>query len=133
MKSQTTLRTAADRSITTPRARSRRGAVIDCPPSPRQGSSPARLGLRLSSEAKQLVEQAASALGVTVNAFATVEIVERSRQIVKETQGLSFDNKARDRFLAMLDSPAGPNEALIRAAERYKTGRVSGDKYHFKG
>ena len=96
------------------------------------GNHPARVGLRLSPEAKQIVEQAAALLGMTVNAFATAQVVERSQQVLRETHGLILDNKAREKFLAMLDNPEGPNDALKAAAERYKKGKVSGDRYIFK-
>ena len=92
-------------------------------------ASIARVGLRFSPEAKLLVEEAASVLGMTVNAFATAEIVERSREILREAQGLAFDAAARQRFLEMLANPAEPNEALKAAADAYNRGRVSGDEY----
>ena len=93
----------------------------------------ARIGLRFSPEAKSLVEEAANVLGLTINAFATAEIVERSREILRESRGLSFDNAARDKFLAMLDNPREPNDSLRAAAERYKRGQLSEDEYQFEG
>ena len=89
--------------------------------------------MRFSPEAKQLVEEAARVLGLTVNAFATTEIVDRSLQILRETKGLAFDNEARDRFLAMLDNPIEPNEALKAAIKRYNDGHIVDDEYFFKG
>jgi uncharacterized protein (DUF1778 family) len=99
----------------------------------RASSSVARIGLRFSPEANYLVEEAANVLGMTINAFATAEIVERSREILREARGLSLDNAARDRFLALLDNADGPNDSLKAAAERYKRGRLSEDEYRFEG
>lgn len=41
-------------------------------------------------------------------------------------------NRARDAFLALLDSDHEPNEALKAAAEEYKKGWRDGEAYHFQ-
>lgn len=102
-------------------------------PARKSAGATARVGLRLSDETKQIVEQAAAVVGMTVNAFVTAQVVERSRQILTETRGLALDIEARDRFLALLDDAAEPNALLKAAGRRYRDeGEITGDRYAFK-
>ena len=82
----------------------------------------ARLDFRLSPEHKELIEQAAFAVGQTVSDFATTTLLLRARQAVEETKGIQLSNRDRDIFLAMLDDETEPNEALLNAAQRYRQG-----------
>lgn len=82
--------------------------------------SDARINVRLPSELKQTIEDAAAALGQTVSEFAVSTVVREARQVLQEAQVTRLSNRDRDRFLEALDAvDAKPNEALKAAARRY--------------
>ena len=88
----------------------------------------ARINVRLPSELKQTIEEAASALGQTVSEFAISTVVREARQVLYNAQITRLTNRDRDRFLEALDAAdaadARPNTALKAAARRY--GKLSG-------
>ena len=92
----------------------------------------ARLGLRLNRAHKERIERAAAATGQTVNSFASSELLKRCDEILQNQELRLLSNEARDRFLALLDSDAEPNEALKAAAAEYKKGRHVGAEYQFE-
>ena len=80
----------------------------------------ARINVRLPSELKQTIEEAASALGQTVSEFAISTVVREARQVLQDAQITRLSNRDRDRFLGALDAAdAKPNAALKAAARRY--------------
>lgn len=84
-------------------------------------NSDARINVRLSSDLKKLVEEAAVALGQTVSDFTVSTLVREARQVIQDAQFTRLSNRDRDIFLAALDSSdAKPNDALKAAARRYK-------------
>lgn len=84
------------------------------------GRNDARINVRLSSELKQTIEEAASALGQTVSEFAVSTVVREARQVLQNVQITRLSNRDRDRFLEALDAvDANPNAALKAAARRY--------------
>jgi uncharacterized protein (DUF1778 family) len=81
----------------------------------------ARLNLRLRSNLKQVIEQAAEELGQSVSDFAVAAIVQAARQVIQQRNATDLSNRDRDRLLALLeDADAKPNKALRRAAQKYK-------------
>jgi uncharacterized protein (DUF1778 family) len=84
------------------------------------GRNDARINVRLPSELKQTIEEAASALGQTVSEFAISTVVREARQVLHNVQITRLSNRDRDRFLEALDAAdAKPNSALKAAARRY--------------
>jgi len=84
-------------------------------------NSDARINVRLSSDLKMLVEEAAVTLGQTVSDFTISTLVREARQVISDAQCTRLSNRDRDIFLAALDSlDARPNDALKAAARRYK-------------
>ena len=80
----------------------------------------ARINVRLPSELKQTIEEAAAALGQTVSEFTVSTIVQEARQVLQAAQVTILSQRDRDRFLAALnDTEAKPNAALKSAARRY--------------
>ena len=80
----------------------------------------ARINVRLPSELKQTIEEAASALGQTVSEFAISTVVREARQVLHNAQITRLSSRDRDRFLEALDAAdARPNAALKAAARRY--------------
>lgn len=80
----------------------------------------ARINVRLSSELKQTIEEAASALGQTVSEFAISTVVREARQVLQDARITRLSNRDRDDFLKALSAiDAKPNAALKAAARRY--------------
>ena len=81
----------------------------------------ARINVRLSSDLKQTIEEAATVLGQTVSDFTISTIIREARQVIQEAQCTRLSNRDRDAFLAALTAKSTqPNAALKRAARRYK-------------
>ncbi|GAA5507571.1 DUF1778 domain-containing protein [Novipirellula caenicola] len=81
----------------------------------------ARINVRLASDLKQIIEEAATALGQTVSEFTVSTVVREARQVIQEAQFTRLSNRDRDAFLEALQaSDAKPNDALKAAARRYK-------------
>ena len=83
--------------------------------------SDARINVRLSSDLKQTIEEAAVALGQTVSEFTISTVVREARQVLQDAQMTQLSNRDRDALMAALDdTSAKPNEALKAAARRFK-------------
>ncbi|PHR99369.1 MAG: hypothetical protein COA78_25005 [Blastopirellula sp.] len=83
--------------------------------------SDARINVRLSSDLKQTIEEAAVALGQTVSEFTISTVIREARQVLQDAQVTKLSSRDRDAFLAALDdTTTKPNEALKAAARRYK-------------
>ena len=80
----------------------------------------ARINVRLPSELKQTIEDAASALGQSVSEFVIATVVREARLVLQEAQIIRLSNRDRDRVLKALDSlDAKPNAGLKAAVRRY--------------
>jgi uncharacterized protein (DUF1778 family) len=64
----------------------------------------ARINVRLSTELKQTIEEAAAAVGQSVSEFAISTVVREARQILQEAQVTHLSNRDRNRFLSALDA-----------------------------
>jgi uncharacterized protein (DUF1778 family) len=85
--------------------------------------SDARINVRLPSELKQTIEEAAAALGQTVSQFTVSTVVREARHVLQQAQTTRLSN--RDRFLAALNAvDSKPNTALNVAARRYRARRA---------
>jgi uncharacterized protein (DUF1778 family) len=74
-----------------------------------------QINLLITREQAQLVADAASALG------QTVEVEREATQVLHDAQTTRLSNRDRDAFLDALDSiVAKPNQALKTAVRRYK-------------
>lgn len=83
--------------------------------------SDARINVRLDSELKKVIEEAAAALGQTVTEFTVSTVVREARQVIQDAQVTRLSNRDRDQFLAALEAKdSKANEALKAAARRYK-------------
>ena len=81
----------------------------------------AQINFRLPSEMKEVVERAAIASGQSLQDFGIQTLVERANEVLEHQHVRTLSDRDRDVFLALLDSDAGPNEALRKAAEDYKS------------
>lgn len=83
--------------------------------------SDARINVRLDSELKKIIEEAATSLGQTVTEFTVSTVVREARQVIQDAQVTRLSNRDRDQFFAALEEKdSKPNEALKKAARRYK-------------
>jgi len=80
----------------------------------------ARLEFRVAPEAKELIQQAAAFLGTSLTDFAAATLADRAREVVESHTIIRLSNQDRDAFLAALDSPPEPNDALRRAFDRHR-------------
>ena len=85
--------------------------------------SDARIEFRLPSQWKREIEQAAIIQNRSLTDFATAALTETARKVLAEHaqhEHVELSNRDRDRFLAMLDASAAPNEALQAAARKHR-------------
>ncbi|HXG65016.1 MAG TPA: DUF1778 domain-containing protein [Blastocatellia bacterium] len=82
--------------------------------------SDARLDFRLNQQVKEVIEQAAAVSGQSVSDFAVSVLYRTAKEVLENERNTRLSDRDRDIFLALLDSDAKPNEALKRAANRYK-------------
>ncbi len=85
----------------------------------RKHSSEDRMDVRLASEHKALIEKAAAYSGESLTGFTVSTLVREARRVVQEHETVTLSTRDRERFVALLDSPPAPNEALRGAAERH--------------
>jgi len=77
--------------------------------------------VRVPRQLKKSVQEAATALGQTVNEFATTTVLREAQRVLDEARLTRLSNRDRDKFLAALNSiDSKPNSALQRAARRYR-------------
>ena len=81
----------------------------------------ARLNFRLPSDLKEVIEEAATAMGQSVSDYAIATLVKSSQAVLQQSQTTVLSNRDRKTFVALLDdSDAKPNRALTEAAKRNK-------------
>ncbi len=83
-------------------------------------SSVARLNFRLPSDAKEKIERAAAASGLTVTDFAVHALVNTADEVLERQHTRQLSDRDRDVFLKLLDADPEPNEALIGAFQAHR-------------
>ena len=78
----------------------------------------ARINLRTSAEAKALIERAAALMGTTVSSFMLQNAYEAAQRLVAQHEVITLSDRDRDVFLAALENPPEPTEALRRLLAR---------------
>ena len=78
----------------------------------------ARINLRTSPEAKALIERAAAIMGSTVSSFMLQNAYEAALRLVAEQEVITLSDRDRDAFLAALENPPEPTQALIDLMRR---------------
>ena len=79
-----------------------------------------RMDLRLEPEHKDLIKRAAAYSGESITNFAVSTFVSKARCVVREHEITMFTAADRDRFIALIDNPPKPNQALRRAAKSHR-------------
>ena len=80
----------------------------------------ARLDVRITTQAKDKIEQAAVVSHQTVTDFVLTSLLRASEEALQRHDSIRLTNRDRDVFLAALDPEARPNSALRKAAEKFK-------------
>jgi len=87
-------------------------------------TSEVRLDVRMSSETKRRLSQAAELSGATVSEFVRTAADAHAQAVLEESTRISLEGSAFDRFIAACDNDSGPNEALRRSADRASGYRI---------
>ena len=79
-----------------------------------------RLEARVSQDAKQLCQKAASIQGITLTDFVVNSAVEAAKRTVRENDFADLTYRDRVAFVeALLKAPTKPNAKLRKAAKRH--------------
>lgn len=73
-----------------------------------------RLDIRTTQQAKETIENAASALGITASAFILECAMQRATQILQQAQTIQLNASESRHFMDLLENPPEPNEKLKR-------------------
>jgi uncharacterized protein (DUF1778 family) len=84
-----------------------------------------RIEARLSPEAKSLIEDAAELSGMSVSDFLVSRAQVAAREVVSEHERWVLTRQQSRALLNALVNPPAANDALNRAAERYKSQRYN--------
>ena len=77
-----------------------------------------RLELRLTSDQKQNIEQAAAISGRSVTDFSVPLLIEEAQEVIRHERQLRMSANAWDAFNAILDEPAKPVAGLADLLRR---------------
>ena len=87
------------------------------------------LSCRVSSEHKQLIEQAARLSGFSMSDFITHALVSAASEMVHDKPVIRLTKSEWERFTTSLDRPARkPSAATREAVELFKKGHDEGDR-----
>lgn len=86
----------------------------------------ARMEQRTKPHVKALIQEAAALLGIDETTFVTSVAYERARATIADHQTTVLSAADSALFLAALDAPAAPTDALKRAARLHRTSVIDG-------
>lgn len=87
-----------------------------------------RITARLSAEKQEMLQLAADLSGSTLNQFVVQSALKAAERVIEQEEALKtikLSVEQSRRFLAILDEPAKPNEALKRAVARYRRAKIA--------
>jgi uncharacterized protein (DUF1778 family) len=87
----------------------------------------ARIEIRIDPSSKELVEKAASILGQSLSSFIVSRMVADAQQVIDANARTMLSLQDWERFHAVLSNPPAPNNALKKAARRYKDSITQSD------
>lgn len=79
-----------------------------------------RIEARLPRETKIMIEHAARLAGMSASDFVITHAHEAARSVIFEHERWRLDRVQSETFVEALLNPPEPNEALRRAAKRYR-------------
>jgi uncharacterized protein (DUF1778 family) len=80
----------------------------------------ARLDIRITTQAKDKIEQAAVVSNQTVTDFVLSSLLRASEEALQRHEIMRMTDRDRDLFLAALDAESLPNQSLRKAADKFK-------------
>ena len=80
----------------------------------------ARIEARISVEAKALIQRAVDIEGTTLTDFISKSAQAAAQNVIETNQTLKLGIEDSKAFVEAILNPAEPNEALKKAAARYK-------------
>jgi uncharacterized protein (DUF1778 family) len=83
------------------------------------GGKTARLGLRTTESAKQLIDRAAALLGIKGSEFTTQAAVKAARETIRDFERTALTRADQDAFARAIDN-LEPNDALIALMREHK-------------
>ncbi|MBK8467412.1 MAG: DUF1778 domain-containing protein [Chloracidobacterium sp.] len=76
--------------------------------------------IRISSDAREIIEKAVAASGQSLTDFATRSLLASATDVLEREYTTTLSNRDRDRLLKMLDADDKPNTGLRQAAKIHK-------------
>lgn len=76
-----------------------------------------RLSARVPPSVRELISQAAQAVGATVNQFLVQSAVEKATEILEKERVISLSSRDAQTIFSLMESPPEPNEELKRALQ----------------
>ncbi len=77
------------------------------------------INVRVQSHTKDLFDKAADLLGVDTSSFIIATVSEKAQEVLKEHEQIVLSERDFASFLAALDNPPKPNEALRKAVKKH--------------
>ena len=84
-----------------------------------------RINCRISPAIKRQAEAAAQALGQSITAFTETALAEKAQSVLAEQERLVLSERDFARFVEILNDPAPPAPALVRAMRDYQTTKAA--------
>lgn len=79
-----------------------------------------RLDIRTTKKAKEVIESAANAMGVTLSAFILECAMEKASEVLEKARRISLSREESERFFDLIENPPAANENLKRLFETHK-------------
>ncbi|RKZ38165.1 MAG: DUF1778 domain-containing protein [Gammaproteobacteria bacterium] len=74
----------------------------------------------LSNQIREVLQQAANLVGITLNQFIIQASLEKAQTIIEHEQIVHLCKKDAEVFFKALDNPPPPNDKLVEAVTFYK-------------
>lgn len=71
-----------------------------------------RINVRSTVDAKNVIEEAANLLGLSVSSFMIQSSFERAKELLKSNHELKVNNADRDMLMNMLENPRPANDKM---------------------
>lgn len=71
-----------------------------------------RINVRSTVDAKNVIEEAANLLGLSVSSFMIQSSFERAKELLKSNHELKVNNADRDMLMNMLENPRPANDEM---------------------
>lgn len=90
-----------------------------------------RITNRMSQPVALKLQEAADLIGATLNQFMVQAALEKAEKILEREKNIYFSKNDAAMLINLLDAPAKPNAALLKAYERFKQREVENGSESF--